>query len=67
MDREELTEIEKKIAMYYDGYTPLGVDRPKTLADIEFDKELDEYLATQQEKYRKEKQEKKQNRETKNG
>lgn len=59
MDREELTEIEKKIAMYYDGYTPLGVDRPKTLADIEFDKELDEYLAAQQEKYRKAKEEKK--------
>ena len=67
MDREELTEIEKKITMYYDGYTPLGVDRPKTLADIEFDKKLNAAIAAQQEKYRKEKQEKKQNRETKNG
>ena len=33
--------------------------RPPTLADIEFDKELDEYLAAQQEKYRKAKEEKK--------
>lgn len=57
MDREELTEIEK-IAMYYDGYTPLGVDRPKTLADIEFDKKLNAAIAAQQEKYRKEKEEK---------
>ena len=33
--------------------------RPPTLADIEFDKELDEYLAAQQEKRRKAKEEKK--------
>lgn len=33
--------------------------RPPTLAEIEFAKELDEYLAAQQEKRRKEKQEKK--------
>ena len=45
--------------MYYDGYTPLGVDRPKTLADIEFDKKLNAAIAAQQEKYRKEKEEKK--------
>ena len=33
--------------------------RPPTLADIEFDKELDEYLAAQQEKRRKAKEKKK--------
>ena len=44
--------------MYYDGYTPLGVDRPKTLADIEFDKKLNAAIAAQQEKSIKEKEEK---------
>ena len=55
---EELTEIEKKAAIYYDGYTPIGIDRPKTLADIEYEQQLDDYLAKQQEKYRKAKKEK---------
>lgn len=58
MDREELTEIEKKASIYYDGYTPIGIDRPKTLADIEYEQQLDDYLAKQQEKYRKAKKEK---------
>ena len=58
MDKEELTEIEKKAAIYYDGYTPIGIDRPKTLADIEFEKELDAALAKQQEEERKAKKEK---------
>ena len=59
MDGEKLTEIEKKVSIYYDGYTPIGIDRPKTLADIEYEQQLDEYLAAQQEKRRKEKEEKK--------
>lgn len=58
MDREELTEIEKKASIYYDGYTPIGIDRPKTLADINFEKKLDAALAKQLEEERKAKKEK---------
>ena len=54
MDKDA-EKLRKETSIYYDGCYTVDLDRPKTLADIEFDKELDEYLATQQEKRRKEK------------
>jgi len=58
MDKDA-EKLRKETSIYYDGCYPVDLDRPPTLADIEFDKKLNAAIAAQQEKYRKEKQEKK--------
>ena len=58
MDKDA-EKLRKETSIYYDGCYPVDLDRPKTLAEIEFAKELDEYLAAQQEKRRKAKEKKK--------
>ena len=60
MDEKEEKEYFLKGNGYYldENWLAEELTRPKTLADIEFEKELDDYLAKQQEKYRKAKKEK---------
>ena len=50
--------LRKETSIYYDGCYPVDLDRPRTLADIEFEKKLDAALAKQQEEERKAKKEK---------
>ena len=60
MDEKEEKEYFLKGNGYYldENWLAEELTRPKTLADIEFEKELDDYLAKQQEKYRKAKKNK---------
>lgn len=52
MDKDA-EKLRKETSIYYDGCYPVDLERPKTLADIEFDKKLNAAIAAQQEKYRK--------------
>ncbi len=60
MDEKQKKEYFLKGNGYYlDEYElAKALTRPKTLADIEYEQQLDDYLAKQQEKYRKAKKEK---------
>lgn len=66
MDKDA-EKLRKETSIYYDGCYPVDLDRPKTLAEIEFDKKLNVAIATQQEKRRKAKEEKKAEKGDKNG
>jgi len=57
MNQDE-EKLRKETSIYYDGCYPVDLDRPKTLADINFEKKLDAALAKQQEEERKAKKEK---------